>query len=74
MEIYLNRVTHLAAAATLGLGPVLGLGAFLREVTSLLAVAAENVVGVARLIALFGDVVGGATVAAGARGNVRALS
>lgn len=55
------------AVLTLHLGPVLRLGAFTREVSLLLAIAAGDVVGVARLVTLLCDVVLRATVAACSR-------
>ena len=61
------------AVVALDLGPILGLGAIAREVTSLLAVAAEGFVRVLGLVAVLGHVVGGVTVSAGAGGDVGTL-
>jgi len=66
-------VTHLLAVVTLDLGPVLGLRAVAREVTGLLAVAAEGFVRVLGLITVLGHMLGGVTVSAGPGGNVGTL-
>ena len=50
-------MAHLTAVGALHLGPVLGLGAVTREMTLLLAVAASDHVGVARLITLLRNVI-----------------
>ena len=57
-------MAHLTTVGALHLGPVLGLGAVAREMTLLLAVAAGDHVGVARLITLLRDVIFGAAVTA----------
>lgn len=70
-------MTHITAVGALDLGPVLRPRAFLREVACLLTVAAGDCIGITRLIALLGDVVFGAAVAAGAGRagfNVRAVA
>lgn len=53
----LDGMTKLLTVLALDLGPVLGLWAVTREMAQLLAVAASDIVGVARLVALLGDVV-----------------
>jgi hypothetical protein len=60
-------MAHLSAIATLNLGPVLGLRAVSREMAELLTVAAHDIVRVARLIALLGNMVLRAAVATGPR-------
>lgn len=73
----LDSMTHITAVGALDLGPVLRPRAFLREVACLLTVAAGDCIGITRLIALLGDVVFGAAVAAGAGRagfNVRAVT
>lgn len=74
MQTYLDGVAELLAVVALNLGPVLGLGAVLGKVTDLLAIAALLLIRVAGLRALLGHVVFGITVAAGALGDVGALS
>jgi len=66
-------VTHLLAVLALDLRVVPRLRAFLGEVTGLLAVAADNRVGVARLVTLPSHMVGGSAVATSTSGNVGAL-
>ena len=66
-------MTHLLAVVALDLGPILGLGAIAREVTSLLAVAAESFVRVLGLVTVPGHVLRGVTVSAGAGDDVGTL-
>ena len=72
----LDSVAELLTVLALDLRPVLGLWAIAREVTLVLAVAARDVVRVARLITLLGHVILRTAVATGTRRtslNVRAL-
>lgn len=71
---YLDSVTHLTAVVALHLRPVGRLWALAGQVTFLLAVATGDEVGVARLVALLGDMICGAAVAASTSLDVVALS
>jgi hypothetical protein len=70
---YHNGMTELLAVAALNFREVSRLWALLREMALFFAVAARSVSRILGLIALLGHVVLGATVVAGALGNVGAL-
>lgn len=72
-DAHLGAMAQLAAVAALVLGPVLGFGTITREVAHLLTIATDDGVGITRLVALLGHVLGRSTVAAGTGSNVRAL-
>lgn len=60
-------MTHLTTVGTLHLGPILRLGTIAGEMALLLAVAASDGIGVARLVTLFRNVIRRTAVMAGTR-------